>query len=35
MYILLQLKIPLDDSEITTQAGLKSWFDLQPELKHE
>ncbi|XP_030078726.1 extended synaptotagmin-2 isoform X5 [Drosophila hydei] len=33
--IIGMLKIPLDDSEITTPAGLKSWFDLQPELKHE
>ncbi|KAM8705446.1 hypothetical protein ACLKA7_009836 [Drosophila subpalustris] len=28
-------KISLDDSDITTPAGLKSWFDLQPENKHE
>ncbi|KAH8360178.1 hypothetical protein KR093_011123, partial [Drosophila rubida] len=33
--IIGMLKIPLDDSDITTPAGLKSWFDLQPELKHE
>ncbi|XP_030571834.1 extended synaptotagmin-2 isoform X3 [Drosophila novamexicana] len=33
--IIGMLKLPLDDSEITTPAGLKSWFDLQPELKHE
>ncbi|KRG01713.1 extended synaptotagmin-2 isoform X3 [Drosophila mojavensis] len=33
--IIGMLKIPLDDSEITTPAGLKSWFDLQPEQKHE
>ncbi|KAH8383270.1 hypothetical protein KR009_007660, partial [Drosophila setifemur] len=33
--IIGMLKIPLDDSEITTQAGLNSWFDLQPEMRHE
>ncbi|XP_017091848.2 extended synaptotagmin-2 isoform X2 [Drosophila bipectinata] len=33
--IIGMLKIPLDDSEITTQSGLNSWFDLQPEMRHE
>ncbi|XP_064554648.1 extended synaptotagmin-2 isoform X2 [Drosophila montana] len=33
--IIGMLKLPLDDSDITAPAGLKSWFDLQPELKHE
>nr|NP_001247287.1 extended synaptotagmin-like protein 2, isoform C [Drosophila melanogaster]AFH06605.1 extended synaptotagmin-like protein 2, isoform C [Drosophila melanogaster] len=33
--IIGMLKIPLDDAEITTQTGLNSWFDLQPEIRHE
>ncbi|XP_016975696.2 extended synaptotagmin-2-B isoform X1 [Drosophila rhopaloa] len=33
--IIGMLKIPLDDAEITTPAGLNSWFDLQPEIRHE
>ncbi|XP_022211523.2 extended synaptotagmin-2 isoform X4 [Drosophila obscura] len=33
--IIGMLKIPLDDSEITTPAGLNTWFDLQPEMRHE
>ncbi|XP_068157204.1 extended synaptotagmin-2 isoform X2 [Drosophila tropicalis] len=33
--IIGMLKIPLDDSEITTQTGLNTWFDLQPEMRHE
>ncbi|KAH8293013.1 hypothetical protein KR054_006111, partial [Drosophila jambulina] len=33
--IIGMLKIPLDDAEITTQSGLNSWFDLQPEMRHE
>ncbi|XP_017085525.1 extended synaptotagmin-2 isoform X1 [Drosophila eugracilis] len=33
--IIGMLRIPLDDAEITTQAGLNSWFDLQPEIRHE
>ncbi|KAH8341183.1 hypothetical protein KR074_008970, partial [Drosophila pseudoananassae] len=33
--IIGMLKIPLDDSEITTPSGLNSWFDLQPEMRHE
>ncbi|XP_016999089.2 extended synaptotagmin-2 isoform X2 [Drosophila takahashii] len=33
--IIGMLKIPLDDAEITTQSGLNSWFDLQPEIRHE
>ncbi|KAH8278506.1 hypothetical protein KR018_004322, partial [Drosophila ironensis] len=33
--IIGMLKIPLDDVEITTQAGLNSWFDLQPEMRHD
>ncbi|XP_017849134.1 extended synaptotagmin-2 isoform X2 [Drosophila busckii] len=33
--IIGMLKIPLDDAEITTTAGLKSWYDLEPEHKHD
>ncbi|XP_034486132.1 extended synaptotagmin-2 isoform X2 [Drosophila innubila] len=33
--IIGMLKISLDDSDITAPGGLKSWFDLQPEIKHE
>ncbi|EDV93593.1 GH18195 [Drosophila grimshawi] len=33
--IIGMLKVQLDDSEITTPIGLKTWFDLEPESKHE
>ncbi|XP_052848049.1 extended synaptotagmin-2-B isoform X2 [Drosophila gunungcola] len=33
--IIGMLKLPLDDPEITTPAGLNSWFDLQPEIRHD